>query len=486
MLSREEILAVYQAGPEAVVALVERLLSEQSELAQQVQTLAARVQELETRLNKDSHNSHKPPSSDGLAKLPRRRSRRQRSGKASGGQVGHRGFTLQPVAEPHQIVTHAPPPACPHCQTRLETAPRVIRERRQVFELPRLQPVVIEHQLLQVCCPQCQAVAAGQFPLDVTQPAQYGPGVKALAVYLHEYQQIPMERTQELFTDVLHLPLSEGTLANARETCAVRLEPVETAIKQGVAQSAVVNFDETGLRVEGRTHWLHVASTPALTYYAPQTRRGQTAMNAIGILPDFTGTAVHDALHAYLAYGCDHGLCNAHLLRDLTAAGEITDQTWPKEVADLLLAIKAAVEQAAAAGQAQLTPQALHDFCAQYQHLIEPALQANPAPPPVRGRQGRQREGPLRSLLLRLNNHAPAVLAFMHDFGVPFDNNLAERDLRMVKVRQKIAGGFRSWRGAEIFCTIRGYISTMRKQDQNVLAALNSVFAGIPRMPRLT
>ena len=329
-------------------------------------------------------------------------------------------------------------------------------------------------------------VAAGQFPLEVTQPTQYGPGVKALAVYLHEYQHTPLARTQEFFNDVLHLPLSEGTLANAREMCAVCLEPVETAIKQGVAQSAVVNFDETGLRVAGRTDWLHVASTPALTYYALHAKRGQSAMNAIGILPDFTGTAVHDALHAYLAYGCRHSLCNAHLLRDLTAAGEATEQTWPKQIAELLLAIKAAIEQAATAGQTQLAPQLLNDFCAQFQHLIEPALQANPAPPPRRGRQGRQREGPLRNLLLRLKNHAVAVLAFMHDFGVPFDNNLAERDLRMAKVRQKIAGGFRSWRGAEIFCILRGYISTMRKQDQNVLAALNSVFAGIPTMPRLT
>ena len=486
MLSREEILAVYEAGPEAVVALVESLQAQQAELMAQVQTLAARVQALEARLNKDSHNSHKPPSSDGLAKLPRRRSRRQRSGKASGGQAGHAGFTLQPVAEPDQIVTHAPPQACPHCQTSLALAPRVIRERRQVFELPRMQSVVIEHQVLQVSCPQCQAVAAGQFPVDVTQPTQYGPGVKALAVYLQEYQHIPMARTQEFFTDVLQLPLSEGTLANARETCAARLQAVQTAIKQGVGQSAVVNFDETGLRVAGRTHWLHVASTPALTYYALNAKRGQSAMNAIGILPDFKGTAVHDALHAYLAYSCRHSLCNAHLLRDLTAAGEATDQTWPKQIAALLLAIKAAVEQAATAGQAQLAPQALDDFCARYQQLIEPALQANPAPPPVRGRQGRQREGPLRSLLLRLKNHAAAVLAFMHDFRVPFDNNLAERDLRMAKVRQKISGGFRSWRGAEIFCVLRGYISTLRKQDQNVLAALNSVFVGIPTMPRLT
>jgi len=478
-LSREEILAAYAAGPETVVQLVEGLLA-------QVQMLTTRVQELETRLNKDSHNSHKPPASDGLAKLPRRRSRRKRSGKASGGQAGHLGFTLQPVAEPNQIVTHAPPQACPHCQTSLETAPRVIRERRQVFELPPLQPVVIEHQLLQVCCPQCQAVAAGQFPVDVTQPTQYGPGVKALAVYLHEYQQIPLARTQEFFTDVLHLPLSEGTLANARETCAVRLQPVETAIKQGVAQSAVVNFDETGTRIEGKTRWLHVASTPALTYYAVQARRGRIAMNAIGILPDFKGTAVHDALHAYFPYACAHSLCNAHLLRDLTAASEMTRQRWPQQMVALLLDIKAAVERARAAGQTQLTPRRRTAFLTRYDHLIRQGFRSNP---PLHTRpcgRGRQREGPRRNLLLRLKNHVAAVLAFMHDFQVPFDNNQAERDLRMVRVRQKISGGFRSWRGAEIFCTIRGYISTMRKQGQNVLAALNSVFAGIPRMPQLT
>ena len=349
-----------------------------------------------------------------------------------------------------------------------------------------LRPVVIEHQVLQACCPRCQSMTVGQFPPDVTQPVQYGPGVKSLAVYLQEYQHIPFERLQEFFHDVIHLPLSEGTLANARETCATRLETVKNAIKQGVTQAAVVNFDETGIRVEGRTNWLHVAGTPDLTYYAVQAKRGQIAMNAIGILPNFQGTAVHDALPAYLAYACPHGLCNAHLLRDLTAASETTDQSWPKQMSDLLLAIKAAVEQAWMAGQAQLSPQCIHDFSEQYHHLIEPALQANPPPPPVRGRSGRQRQGPLRSLLLRLKIHQSAVLAFMHDFQVPFDNNLAERDLRMAKVRQKIAGGFRSWRGAEIFCIIRGYISTMRKQGHNVLAALSSVFAGNPHMPRLT
>ena len=485
MLSREEILAIYEAGPEAMVGLVERLLARQAELEQHVQALTARVQELEARLNKDSHNSHQPPSSDGLAKLPRRRSRRKRSGKASGGQVGHPGATLLQVAEPDQIVPHAPA-ACSACGASLATAPQEVRERRQVFELPAMRPVVIEHQVLQADCPQCQQRSAGQFPPDVTQPVQYGPGVKALAVYLQEYQHLPFERLQAVFRDVLQLPLSQGTLATARQTCAARLAGVTVAIKQALTQALVIHVDETGVRVDGQTDWLHVASTPSLTYYAVHPKRGQKAMNAIGILPGFQGTAVHDALPAYLTYECRHGLCNAHLLRDLTAAGEATDQPWPHQLSALLLKIKVAVDQARTAGLRQLPPRRAEAFVRRYQQLIEAALPANPAPPPVRGRQGRQREGPLRSLLLRLKNHQPAVLAFMRDFAVPFDNNLAERDLRMAKVRQKIAGSFRSWSGAESFAVIRGYLSTLRKQGHNLMAAIATVFAGQPLIPRLT
>lgn len=476
-ISREEILATYEQGPEAVVALVERL-------AQQIELLTARVQELEARLNKDSHNSHKPPASDGLAKLPRRRSRRKRSGKASGGQAGHPGVTLMQVERPDEVVPHSPG-ACQHCGAGLETAPRMLQERRQVFELPPLRPVVIEHQVWQVCCPQCQSVSAGQFPPEVTQPVQYGPGVKALAVYLQEYQQLPSERTQELFQDVLNLSLSEGTLANARESCAQRLEPVEIAIKQAVTQATVVNFDETGSRIAGRTNWLHVASTQTLTFYAVHAKRGQTAMNAIGILPVFRGTAVHDALHAYMPYPCAHSLCNAHLLRDLTAASEMNRQRWPQQMSELLLAIKTAVERAQAAGQTQLSTECRQVFLERYAHLIQQGLRSNPRPRPRTRGSGRQYEGPCRNILLRLKKQRAAVLAFMHDFQVPFDNNLAERDLRMVRVRQKISGGFRSWRGAEIFCILRGYISTLRKQAENVLAALKAVFAGNPHMPRL-
>ena len=279
--------------------------------------------------------------------------------------------------------------------------------------------------------------------------------------------------------------MSEGTLAEARETCAERLEPVENAIKQALGKAPVLNCDETGQRVAGHTDWLHVASTASLTFFARHAKRGREAMTAIGLLPVFKGTAVHDGLGAYFRYGCGHALCNVHLLRDLTAVSESTRQRWPQGLTDLLLKIKASVAHAQAAGHQQLTPRQIKSFTGQYQHLFQTGLRSNP-PPGRTGRRGRPSQGPIRSLVLRLKKHQAAVLAFMHDFRVPFDNNQAERDLRMAKVRQKIGGGFRSQRGANIFCRIRGYISTMRKQGQNLWAALRSVFAGQILMPRLT
>lgn len=492
---RDELLSVYSAGPEAVVAWVEQraatqaaqiasLLETQAALSQQVQVLTTRLVELEARLKKDSHNSHKPPSSDGPAKLPRRRSRRQRSGKASGGQPGHSGTTLWQVAEPDRVVVHRAS-ACAQCGTVLDHAPITARNRRQVFELPEMPPQVTEHQVWHQACPQCQTLNAGVFPADVTQPTQYGPRVRALAVYLQEYQHLPFERTQDYFRDVHHLPISEGTLAQIRINGAERLEPVTGAIQAALAQAPVVHVDETGLRIAGQSRWVHVTSTDTLTHYSPQLKRGQSATDAIGILPVFQGTVVHDAWPGYFRYPCAHSLCNAHLLRDLKAVSELNHQHWPDKLARLLLTIKDAVERAVQAGRTALSPRQVRPFAARYRQIVQSALRANPPPKPT-GRVGRPGQGPIRSLVLRLKDQAAAVLAFMHDVRVPFDNNLAERDLRMIKIRQKISGGFRSWAGAEAFCRIRGYLSTMRKQGHNALDVLTSAFAGSLILPRLT
>ena len=307
MVSRDEIFAAYAAGPEAVVQLVEALLAAQ-------RVLTARVAELEARLNKDSHNSHKPPSSDGLAKpKPRRRSLRQRSGKKSGGQMGHPGVTLTLVDDPTDCQVWVPA-ACRACGASLAKAAVVGCERRQVVDLPEPELEIVEHQAWRKACPRCQTVTAGGFPLDVTQPVQYGPRVKAAAVYLQVGQFLSYERTVETLRDLFRVAPSEGTLTTAHVTAYTRLAPVETAIVTALRQQAVLTVDETGARVAQALHWIHVAGTDTLTYYARHAKRGWDALLAIGVLVGFAGRRVHDALAAYLTLRVPglYALCNAH------------------------------------------------------------------------------------------------------------------------------------------------------------------------------
>lgn len=255
-------------------------------------------------------------------------------------------------------------------------------------------------------------------------------------------------------------------------------------IKAAVTKAPVANFDETGFYVSARREWLHVASTPLLTYYSPHAKRGSVACDEIGILPNFSGRAIHDAWGTYFKYSCLHGLCNAHHLRELTFVEEQLKQAWGKEMKDLLLDIKQNVEQAREDGANSLPEMQQREFESAYDRVIASGL-ALPEnqPPPPNGKRGRQKQSKAKNLLDRLSQHKAETLAFMYDFAVPFDNNQAERDLRMVKVQQKISGCFRSSAGAKAFCRIRGYISTMKKQGRNVLAALSSVFAGQPLSP---
>ena len=479
MYTREEILAVYQAGPEAVVALLEALQASQ---AQQLQALTARVNELEARLAKHSHNSSQPPSSDGLAR--RTQSLRRASGKKPGGQPGHPGTTLAVSATPDTRLTHLPA-TCAACGSQLAavavdaaTAP----VRRQVYELPSPRLHVTEHVALTKCCPHCQQRTSGPFPDGVTQPTQYGPQLRAWAVYLSQYQLLPVARIGQLLQDSFGHRPSSGTLTNWVAACARRLEPVEDAIKAHLQQVPVLHNDETGVRLDGATYWLHSASTAQATCYAVHPQRGQAAMTAMGILPHFQGRAVHDAWSSYYQFACDHALCNAHLLRELRFVQDHLQQPWAKALARSLCRLKTAVTEVQAQGLTQLPPQRWRRFEQRYQELLDAGWQANPAPPRS-GQRGRTKQGPARNLLARLDQRRHEVLAFARDFRVPFDNNLAERDLRMTKVQQKISGCFRSLAGAQHFCRIRGYISTLRKQGQDVLLALQSVFAGDPRYP---
>ena len=483
MLSRDEILAIYQAGPDAMVALVEQLLATQATLEQQVTGLTARVTELEARLNKDSHNSHQPPSSDGPAKRPRRRSLRQRSGKKSGGQAGHPGVTRTLVDDPDVVLPHVPT-ACAECGASLESVPEAGRERRQIIDIPKPRPEVTEHQAVQKACPMCQTVTAGEFPPEVAQPVQYGPRTKAAAVYLQTYQLLPYERTVEALGDLFGVYPSEGTLTSAQGLAYTRLAPVEQAIQDALRRADVAHVDETGIRVAGRTEWVHVMSTALLTFYAHHAKRGREAFVVIGLLIGFCGRRVHDAWAPYLNLSGLYALCNAHLLRELIGLHEETGQPWMHKLIKLLLGMKAAVAEARAAGQTALTPKQCAGYNAAYTRFLNEGLQANP-PSPLTGKRGRPKQTPARNLLDRLGTHRQAILAFMHDFAVPFDNNQAERDLRMLKVKQKVSGCFRSPEGAAYFCRIRGYISTLRKHGYSILDGLTSVFAGQPYMPRL-
>jgi transposase len=299
------------------------------------------------------------------------------------------------------------------------------------------------------------------------------------------FQLLPYERVVTLLDDLFGTLLSEGTLCGATKQAFTALAPVEEAILAALKGAKNAHFDETGQHIGGLLHWLHVTGTARLTYYKSHKKRGKAALDAIGILPVFTGRAIHDGWSAYRHYGCAHALCNSHHLRELTAVFEQQQQAWAGEMKTLLVAIKHAVDTARYQGQSRLPPLRECAFEGRYRALLRAGYKANP-PPLSNGKPGREKQGSARNLLLRLDEYQSCVLAFLYDFSVPFDNNLAERDIRMMKVKQKVSGGFRSQEGADAFNRIRGYISTLRKQGQQVLSALNGVFSGQPIMPDLT
>jgi transposase len=467
-IGEEEIRAAYRQGEEAVVELFMQTFS-------MIEVLTTRVKELADRLvmnNSNNSNNSKPPSSDGLNK-PSPKSLRKRHKRKSGGQPGHAGYTLKAVEHPDRKEVHRVS-HCHHCQRSLEDVEASGIEKRQVFEVPREHIEVTEHQAEIKHCPQCGETSKADFPEGVTQPMQYGPEVKAQAVYFNKYQLLPLERTGEVFETLYGQALSEGTILEACQEVAEQVEPGNAAIQKHLTEKEeTVNFDETGARVEGKLGWLHSASTALLTYYAMHTRRGQPAMDAIGILPGLKGRAIHDGWKSYFKYSILHGLCNAHHLRRLKLLEERYPQAWVTRLADLLVEMKEAVDTARQVSLTCLTSDQQIAFEHRYDRLVKQGLRAN-APPErpkdQRKKRGRIKQSLAKNLLDEFWDHKESVLAFMYDFKVPFDrvasrrdNNQAERDIRMMKVKQKISGCFRSKEGADLFCQIRGYISTSRQ-----------------------
>lgn len=474
-LSREEILTVYYTGPDAVVALVQELCSRLTKLEE-------RVAYLESTIAKDSHNSHNPPSSDRF-KTPKPKSRRQPSGLPPGGQKGHDGHTLAMSDHPDRIEWHRAD-RCDHCNRLLKDAKSHNYEKRQEFDIPPIKIEVVEHRAEIKDCPYCGNIQKADFPVTIQQPVQYGPGLKSLAVYLNNYQFVPYERMSEFFRDIFSLPISPGTLVNINKACYGQLENFEAVVKTRLANADVANFDETGLRMEGKRAWLHSVSTPLLTFYGTHSKRGQEAMNDMDILPKFRGRAIHDCWSSYFDYSCQHGLCNAHLIRELIFTYEQHHQAWAKNMIDCLLDIKETVAERKQLSDG-LKKKTVENYETRYSRIIANGLKQNPSLKTIgcQKKRGKAKQSQPKNLLDRMKNYKKEVLAFMYDFNVPFDNNLAERDIRMMKVQQKISGTFRSRDGANIFCRIRSYISTVRKNGMNVLESVRKAMNGNPFMP---
>jgi transposase len=447
-----------------------------------IRDLEQLVQELQGKAAKNSENSSKPPSSDGLAKKPTiPATQRTPSGKRPGGQRGHPGSTLERVQNPDKVISYAVTD-CQNCKADLSKLPAISIVSSQVFDLPKIEIKVTEHRAEQKICPCCSVKNTAKFPQGVSGvQVEYGPNVKGLGAFLMHQHLVPARRTQEILRDAFGVSLSTGSLMGWSLQGYERLSEFESWVVSQLSSAKVGHFDETGMRCEGSLHWLHVAATETLTFFGLHRKRGSEAMIDFGILPKFVGTAIHDHWDPYFMFeNCKHGLCNSHILRELKFLYEVIGEDWAGAFRKLLKKIHGAVQKAKARGKSSLSDAKKTLFCQEYEALLKQGFRLHESDFVVRGKRGRAKQTKGKNLLDRLSQFNSSVLRFMHDFTVPFTNNQAEQDIRMNKVKLKISGCFRSFEGGKTYCRIRGYLSTIRKQGLNILDACVALFNGHP------
>lgn len=477
-------LREHLAQREARIQQVETLLGEQQRLLQemqgQVETLTRQVKEWQARLAKKSHKSSLPPSSDRFVRQPK--SLRKRSEKKPGGQEGHPGTTLRFPTSPDEVLEYRVT-VCASCQQDVREVEACVTLRRHVVDIPAPRLLVQEHRAEHQRCPRCQHLTQASFPATVTAPIPDGPLIGAAAVSLTHQQLVPLERTGEVLSDLLGVQMSEGTIGDLSKRTAGHLAPVEQQRKEALRQAPVMHQDETGVWVAGKRYGEHVTCTNTLTHSQVDPHRGQAALKVIGIVPGFQGISIHDAWGSSFRSDGEHAFCLVHVLRALVFQAEEQGAPWAADLIDLLVSMKQATQQARDQGKHWLDPLEVLAWEQAFLGVLDDGDRVTPRATAPPGRKGRIKQRAARNLLDRLRKHQQAVFCFLEDLRVDVDNNLAERDLRMLKVQQKVSGCFRTVAGAQAFRRIRGSLSTLRTQGLPLLSALQATLGGHPLLP---
>ncbi|MBL0708137.1 MAG: IS66 family transposase [Sulfurimonas sp.] len=467
-MTEQQARDIYHQGEEAVVA--------------KFMEFDARLKRLEEIIGMNSTNSSKPPSTDN--KLTKKKKQSTSSSKKKrGAQAGHKGKNLKIVATPDTTEILLPS-TCSCCNGSLKNIDSSKFEKRQLFDLPSVKMQVAEYQAHSIECKECHTLNKAEFPENINATTQYGDKLKSFISYLNAYQMLPYERIAETIEDLTSHKMSTGTIYNFLNTHYESLQKFEVALKESLLKEEVLHSDETGINIRGKLHWIHVASSSVMTYYMLHQKRGREAMDDMNIIPNYNGVLVHDHWTPYNHYSCTHSYCNAHILRELTGITQKESVVWSQDMHTLLTNMNIAVHKAKNSDKSELSQAQMQKFITNYEKIIKSAN--NYYPPPdktIKKARGRPKQEKGKNLLDRLSKYQDETLRFLSDFRVPFTNNLAERDLRMIKVKEKISGSFASFKGGEIFCRIRSYISTLKKNNIAVLQGLRDALAGKSYVP---